>query len=126
MYIKGTKLVHLHSFSLMSYVDRTLIVIIIQIDSTSIRGTTTVIEKAPERKLEETVKLLRIVQQLVGFVGIRGLGVAQLVRIHGVEVARVGRVLDTRYVRRCLTSQSLLEVYAREERVTLDLVRVLT
>lgn len=109
----------------MSYIDGALIVIVVQANSTRIRGSAAVVEETPERELEEAVEGLAVVQQFVRLVRLRRLRVAQLLGIDGVEVARVRRILDARYVRRDLPTEALLEVDAREERVALDLVRVL-
>lgn len=111
---------------LLSYVNRTLIVVIVQAYSTRIRGTTTIVKEASKSEFEESVKRFTVVQELVGFVGIRGLGVSQLVGIDGVEVAGVRGILYPRYVRSHLPTQSLLEVDVGEKRVALHFVRVLT
>lgn len=79
-----------------------------------------VVEEAAEGELEEGVQRLVHVAELV--VGGRG---AQFIRVDGVEVRRIHRVLDLRYVRRRDAAHALLEVDAREERMLLHLVGVL-
>lgn len=52
--------------------------------------------------------------------------IVQLVRIDGIEIARVRRVFDLRDVGRLLRAQVLAKVDALEERMRLHLVRVLS
>lgn len=54
--------------SLMSYIDRPLIIIVIQADSTRISGTTTIIKKSSKCKFEKSMKRFSIVQMFIGLI----------------------------------------------------------
>lgn len=110
----------------MSYVNRPLIVIVVQTDSTRIGGATAVIKKTSERELKEAMKGLAVIQKLVGLIRFRRLRVPEFIWVDGIEITRVRRILDARYVRRNLATQTLLEVDACEEWMRLDLIRVLS
>ena len=56
------------AYGLMSYVNRALIVIVVETYSTRISGTTAVIEESPKRKFEEPMKGFTIIQKLIGLV----------------------------------------------------------
>lgn len=69
---------------------------------------------------------LTVIEQLtVRLVGVGAARVAQLVRVHRVEVGRVGRVVYPRDVWRPLPPQSFVKVDAIEERMVLYLVGIL-
>lgn len=111
----------------MSYVNRPLIVVVVQADSTRmIRGTTTIIKKPPERKLKETVKGFSIIKKFIGLIRIRGFRVPQFVRINGIKIASIRWVLYFGNVRRCLTPQSLIEINTCKKRMRLDFVGIFT
>lgn len=82
-----------------------------------------VIEESPKGKFEETMELAIIQIDIVAaaHVGIVG---AQLLRIHGIEIGCVRRVLDLGYVRRLLLAH-VGKVDALEEVVALHLIHAL-
>lgn len=96
--------------------------VVVQVDLVRVA----VVEETSEGELEEAVERLPVVQQLaVGLVRVGAARVAQLVGVDRVEVGRVRRVFDAGYVGRHLAAEALLEVDALEERMALQLVRVL-
>jgi hypothetical protein len=109
----------------MSYINRPLIIIVVQADSTRIGGPSAIIKKPSKGELEEAVEGLAVVEQLVRFIRVRGFRVPQLVGINGIKITCVRWVLDTRYVRRHLPAQPFLEIDAGKKRMGLDLVGIL-
>lgn len=103
-----------------SHVNWALVVVLVQIQARRKRNAAAVVEEAAEGELEEGVQRLIHVAELV--VGGRS---AQFVRVDGIEVRRVHRVLDFRYVRRLDAAHAILEVDSREERMLFYFVRVL-
>ena len=93
------------------------------------RDTSVVVEEATKSEFGEKF-VIRAASRCTGLV-VRRIRlertgfVAAVVRLHWIEVGRVGRVHDFRYVRRPQLSNASTEVDARQERMLFDLVGIL-
>lgn len=109
-----------------SHVDgAALVLVVVQVDLIE-GGQAAVIKEPPEGELEEAVEELRIVEELVRRARVQRGGVAQLVRVDGIEIRGVRGVFDTGLVGGRLAPQALLEVNVFEERVRFHFTGVFT